>query len=212
MLIAHPPLSNNVRSATAVASAPAPLSGSRCPLCDAALINRQALRYHLYKHAGLRPYRCEDCTAAFRTPSTLKAHVEVQHCSARGAAAADTVPFTTLKARVETPNVAARGAANPSRRRHCCPVCGLVASTSGKLKLHQLRHTAEIPFQCEVCGARFRQRSVLRVHEFTHSRISPHKCSQCGRCFATKSKLGEIIFDDKLLKYTYVVVLPLLVF
>jgi KRAB domain-containing zinc finger protein len=93
---------------------------------------------------------------------------------------------------MEVQHSTARGADDSSGAgKHCCSVCGLVASTSGKLKLHQLRHSAEKPFQCEVCAARFRQRSVLKVHAFTHTRLSPHRCSRCGRHFATKSKLGK---------------------
>ena len=141
-----------------------------CPLCGKALVNQQALRYHLYRHAGLSPYRCTACSAAFRTPSTLKSHVQVQHSAASGAA--------------------------NSSSRHVCTVCGLCASTSGKLKIHQLTHTLERPYQCAVCAACFRQRSVLKVHEFTHSQQSKHACSRCGRCFATKSRLGKWTSHD----------------
>jgi KRAB domain-containing zinc finger protein len=134
-----------------------------CPLCYAALGNEQALRYHLYKHAQLRPYRCTACRAAFRTPSTLAAHMHVRHSAAPSGAS----------------------------RQHVCSVCGIRASTSGKLKIHQEIHAAEKLYQCAVCAERFRQQSVLRVHEFIHTKQSAHRCGQCGRCFATKGLLGK---------------------
>ncbi len=161
MITAHPSSCNRA------ADVPATCQANRCALCGTSLINAQALRYHLYKHAGLRPYQCSTCSAAFRTPSTLTAHIQVQHLTAAGAGAC-------------------------LSRRHVCQVCGIVASTSGKLKLHQLTHTDEKPFQCAVCAARFRQISNLIVHEFTHTQKSKHKCGRCGRCFATKSKLGTV--------------------
>ena len=39
----------------------------------------QALKFHLFKHADLRPYQCDECHDLFRTPSTLNAHFTVQH-------------------------------------------------------------------------------------------------------------------------------------
>lgn len=149
-----------------------------CPLCHQTLGNRQALRYHLYKHAGLRPFCCTFCNTCFRTPSTLAAHVQVQHGDA-------------LVAEPGSTTAAAEGDSSmgSSRGRYVCKECGIRASTSGKLRIHLRTHTQERPFQCAVCAARFRQRSVLKVHEFMHTKESVHRCGGCNSCFATKSLL-----------------------
>ena len=58
-------------------------SAPTCTICRETFVTNQALKYHLYKHSGLKPFQCTVCQASFRTPSTLKSHVEVQHTESK---------------------------------------------------------------------------------------------------------------------------------
>ncbi|KAL3864887.1 hypothetical protein ACJMK2_006534 [Sinanodonta woodiana] len=60
-----------------------------CPVCQAALSTKRALREHVLTHKEYRPYQCVVCSKGFRQKSTLAVHIRIhtgerpykcQHC------------------------------------------------------------------------------------------------------------------------------------
>lgn len=45
-----------------------------CHICKKSLASNQILREHLYKHSGIKPYRCSICRIRFRQYSHLSVH------------------------------------------------------------------------------------------------------------------------------------------
>jgi len=132
-----------------------------CRLCGTKFVTNQALKYHLYKHAGLRPYSCSVCMRTFRTPSTLKAHYLVQHSVSKHKCSVCGLHSSTsgkLKIHMRSHTL---------ERPYACtrPTCHQSFKQRSALRLHQLTHNpSQCQFQCPRCAKYFPIRSKYRQH------------------------------------------------
>lgn len=51
----------------------------KCGFCKAGFSIKEQYNAHLRRHAGLKPYPCNQCDKSFAKPSTLKEHIKIDH-------------------------------------------------------------------------------------------------------------------------------------
>ncbi|XP_069702549.1 neurotrophin receptor-interacting factor homolog [Periplaneta americana] len=70
-----------------------------------------------------------------------------------------------------------------------CKKCGLIVQRARYLKIHELTHSGNRPYECNECGKRFLHKFNLRSHVLTHIGIRPYQCSVCEKSFLFDSNL-----------------------
>ncbi|PSN39818.1 hypothetical protein C0J52_18430 [Blattella germanica] len=91
---------------------------------------------------GERPYKCKQCSRAFKKLYHLKEH-------------ARTVYFAHMKT-------------HDNSRNFECDICGCRFSTSGSLRRHMVVHSNNRSLKCCICNALFRTDDMLRRHIRLH--------------------------------------------
>ena len=182
-----------------------PSTSPTCEICKASFVTNQALKFHQYKHTGLKPYKCQVCNTFFRTPSTLKSHVEVQHteskykCSVCGLKSA-TSGKLKIHMRVHT-----------NEKPYQCSYCPASFKQLSVLRVHEFTHTKKSNYKCDKCGRYFPTKNRLINHKMKPICVSRTR-SSTGSKKIRKSKecskfLNEIDseFDNTMDKVTYLI-------
>ncbi|GAB0097502.1 zinc finger protein 354A-like isoform X1 [Sergentomyia squamirostris] len=71
-------------------------------------------------------------------------------------------------------------------RNFKCPLCPFSTKTASNLKIHNMTHTKEKPFQCAECGKSYAGKSSIRIHVVMKHNKSKEKteiCPLCGKAF-----------------------------
>ena len=143
-----------------------------CTICRETFVTNQALKYHLYKHSGLKPFQCTVCQASFRTPSTLKSHVEVQHTESKHRCNICGLKSSTsgkLKIHFRT---------HTNEKPYQCTFCSANFRQLSVLRVHEFTHTKKSSHRCDRCGHFFPTKNRLIGHRskpicVTRARVAP---------------------------------------
>jgi len=130
-----------------------------CNICHETFVTNQALKFHHYKHSGLKPFKCKICQASFRTPSTLKSHVEVQHTESRHRCEICGMKSSTsgkLKIHMRT---------HTNEKPYQCTFCPTTFKQLSVLKVHEFTHTKKSNHKCDRCGNFFPTKNRLISHK-----------------------------------------------
>jgi len=130
-----------------------------CDICSEKFVTKQALRFHEYKHSGIRPYVCKVCPTSFRTPSTLRAHFDVMHSHSKHKCDECGLQSSTsgkLKIHMRT---------HSDEKPYQCSFCPSRFKQLQVLKIHEFTHTKESKYKCDKCGKYFPSKSRLIKHK-----------------------------------------------
>ena len=128
-----------------------------CDICKETFVTNQALKFHQYKHSGLKPYKCKICDAAFRTPSTLKSHL-IQHLDCKHKCSICGLKCSTsgkLKIHMRT---------HTNEKPYQCSFCSSTFKQQSVLKVHEFTHTKKSNHKCDRCGMFFPTKGRLVSH------------------------------------------------
>ena len=165
-----------------------------CTICHETFVTNQALKYHLYKHSGIKPFKCSVCHSSFRTPSTLKSHVEVQHTESKHRCNICGLKSSTsgkLKIHMRT---------HTNEKPYQCTFCSAKFRQLSVLRVHEFTHTKKSSHRCDRCGHFFPTKNRLIGHRskpvcVTRARVAPvHRRlhnSQTKKLMANEEDLSD---------------------
>ena len=128
-----------------------------CDICKETFVTNQALKFHQYKHSGVKPYKCKICDSSFRTPSTLKSHL-IQHQDCKHKCNVCGMKCSTsgkLKIHLRT---------HTNEKPYQCSFCPNSFKQLSVLKVHEFTHTKKSNHKCDRCGTFFPTKSRLVSH------------------------------------------------
>ena len=128
-----------------------------CDICKETFVTNQALKFHQYKHSGVKPYKCKICDSSFRTPSTLKSHL-IQHQDCKHKCNVCGMKCSTsgkLKIHLRT---------HTNEKPYQCSFCPNSFKQLSVLKVHEFTHTKKSNHKCDRCGTFFPTKNRLVSH------------------------------------------------
>ncbi|XP_067645663.1 zinc finger protein 391-like [Eurosta solidaginis] len=135
------------------------------PNCTRRFANKDKLKVHLKRHAGIKNYVCSHCGMRKTTKNELTIHMNYhtlertwpcRFCSKVCNSAGN------LKTHVRT--------VHERLKEYACRHCDLKFAKPDTRKYHEMRHTGEKPNVCPECGKGFIQPAALRTHMKVHER------------------------------------------
>ncbi|XP_048482371.1 zinc finger protein 26 isoform X2 [Plutella xylostella] len=137
-----------------------------CETCGKGFSSNHQLANHLRTHTGERPWRCEECPAAFAQNGSFYMHMKRMH--------GKTIDRHGRETRAD---------------KVCCDVCGKEFSARCTLKVHyDYYHLKKTKFHCDTCDKYCRSAADLRKHANTHASAARAAipCDTCGKTFKTR--------------------------
>ncbi|XP_061402535.1 zinc finger protein 43-like [Musca vetustissima] len=160
----------------------------KCGLCDKAFKVPTLLREHMATHTGVDLYKCNYCTATFKSKSNRSNHCKRNH------------PLEYPSKKRLTRHLEYH---NPAKEV-ICDICGKVLRTRNTLQKHKaVVHTKKVkkePEQCSYCGKWYSTRSTLQFHVLNmHIHTDrEHRCEICGFVSTTReAKKKHIRFKHR---------------
>ncbi|XP_062540637.1 zinc finger protein 90-like [Armigeres subalbatus] len=166
---------------------PSSRSYTSCPLCTASFMDNYALKFHLNKHKGVRPFKCRKfcdktytsnfarikherrycvkegricpiCGASLKNDSTLNSHMQSLHGEAKYECKICDRKFRSQRAFYDHRRV------HSDERKYACTVCDKAFKSPFALTTHKRIHTNENPFACHLCEQAFNYKVLLKTH------------------------------------------------
>ncbi|CAC5419816.1 KRAB [Mytilus coruscus] len=122
----------------------------KCDQCDKMFTRKYHLERHLMMHAGTKDYQCKYCGKEFSTKGNLLSHVRRVHLQIK---------------------------------EYTCGVCQKGFFSPKDLQTHFKTHTGEKPYQCDICLKKFTEKSNMEWHLRIHSGERPYQCEYCEKTY-----------------------------
>eukprot|EP00058_Branchiostoma_floridae_P001063 XP_002586551.1 hypothetical protein BRAFLDRAFT_106333 [Branchiostoma floridae] len=152
-------------------------SGALCEQCGYKAPTQHALKLHIYKHTGERPYKCTLCAFSARKPSIVKRHVTISHPGKNSYKCAHCSHFAKTKSLLRK-----HEDAHKAQHVHKCPVqsCPISSNDRNELIAHLARsHKKSQQYSCPECDHKTYLLRELKEHMKTFGHEKTYKCDKC---------------------------------
>ncbi|XP_035663151.1 putative zinc finger protein 66 [Branchiostoma floridae] len=152
-------------------------SGALCEQCGYKAPTQHALKLHIYKHTGERPYKCTLCAFSARKPSIVKRHVTISHPGKNSYKCAYCSHFAETKSLLRK-----HEDAHKTEHVHKCPVrsCPISSNDRNELIAHLARsHKKSQQYSCPECDHKTYLLRELKEHMKTFGHEKTYKCDKC---------------------------------
>jgi len=147
-----------------------------CDQCDYKCKKSHRLNFHINAvHLGVKPYVCEECSAAFSTRGSLNIH-KMSHTEDRKFKCQFCEYGCHTKANLET-----HIRTHTGEKPFTCDVCGNSFADQGYFAKHKRLHDPKDSsqpvkdFVCQLCGKSFTRKAYLEFHMTSHQNGSEGK-------------------------------------
>eukprot|EP00088_Acartia_fossae_P050057 TRINITY_DN557_c0_g1_i1.p1 TRINITY_DN557_c0_g1~~TRINITY_DN557_c0_g1_i1.p1 ORF type:complete len:695 (-),score=102.65 TRINITY_DN557_c0_g1_i1:50-2134(-) len=157
-----------------------------CKICEHKFTSTNSLKHHMMLHNNQRPHQCPHCNKKFVQASHLKMHM-TRHfgdkpflcvvCGKSFAAKSRLVEHTKIH--------------TGERRVYECGQCTAKYFGLHDLKIHERKHTGELPYKCGHCPKQFRSHRNRDNHQRIHTGEKPYLCQGCGKGYGSGSSLHQ---------------------
>ncbi|XP_063289735.1 zinc finger protein 300-like isoform X2 [Pelobates fuscus] len=157
----------------------------KCTECSKAFKKKHQLVTHQKIHTGEKPFKCSECGKCFIWKNKMISH-KLTHLGER--------PFKCNecgKCFTQERHLIGHQMIHSEENPFKCTECGKCFTRASNLATHKLIHTGEKPFSCSECGKCFSQSTLLASHKIVHNKEKPYKCTECSRSFKKKKDLVQ---------------------
>ncbi|XP_045505859.1 zinc finger protein 98-like [Colias croceus] len=197
----------------------------KCEHCSYCTSLKADLKEHMYTHSNVKHYKCKECPLSFKTASTLKHHVQVQHektpkypCTKCDKGYYSLFRLQTHMDGHESIKRENNGVVVKSKtsckkkytrswkeRWSYCARCNIQFEAKDllvahKKEFHKNHKRKDSGYMCEVCGKLFSRRAAITTHKLIH-RPASLKCEHCSYCTSLKSDLKKHMYTHSDVKH-----------
>nr|XP_014099552.1 zinc finger protein 761 isoform X1 [Bactrocera oleae] len=139
------------------------ISSFKCLKCNKSYkTHYSVLRHHKQVHVGIRPYKCQYCTASFKHTTNLTYHM-AKHTGIRNFKC-----NICSKAFVHKSELTLHMRTHTGDKPYVCKHCSKGFAHRSNMVTHMRLHSGQLPFNCETCGANFNSSSHWKLHKQMH--------------------------------------------
>ena len=170
----------------------------KCKNCNFRARTRAILSLHICEHHGDTLHECPEPNCTFKSTwkGSVNRHRRERHGDhVRWPITCDICANGTVFQSEKTLQMHKKLMHEPRPRpTYQCSECGKLFTNKSYLKIHQVFHQKERPYECFLCGARFKESTSLNSHiKFIHCENRNKVCPSCPKAFTRQCDLARHI-------------------
>lgn len=148
-----------------------------CTTCGLTANSHSAMKIHMRKHTGEKPFICGSCDSRYSSKGLLKRHIETSHMKRERKFICETCSSSFYSKNDLMNHLRLHLNEKPFN----CKYCNRGFTQTSSLIRHSRLHTGDKPFVCVTCQKTFSDKSCLTKHLLVHSDEKKYSCHLCNK-------------------------------